>query len=361
MSAPTQFQGAQNPGALDVRTVSGNRGLQIEEPLIFEQGMKGRSGVDLPAIPQHKDRLGGLKRKSEIGLPGLSEPQVVRHYTKLSQKNYAIDMGVYPLGSCTMKHNPRLNEKVARLPGLGDLHPMQPVSTVQGALELIDQLAHWLKTLTGMPAVAMSPAAGAHGELCGIMAIRAALLAKGDARQAHPGAGIRPRHQSRDRGRLRLRGRSGPGRRSRPRRSRRLQGQARARRRRHHDHQPQHLRPVRERHHRHRRRDARGRRLLLLRRRQLQRHRRAGAAGRSRHRRHAHQSAQDLLDAPWRRRPRLRSGGAVGRARALRAGALCGARRQRLRAGGAAAARRSAGSRASTARWACSSARSPTC
>src|SRR5262245_20837275 len=166
-----------------VRTISGNKGLQIEEPLIFEQGMKGRSGVDLPAIPQHKDRLGGLKRKSEIGLPGLSEPQVVRHYTKLSQKNYAIDMGVYPLGSCTMKHNPRLNEKVARLPGIGDLHPMQPVSTVQGALELIDQLAHWLKTLTNMPAVAMSPAAGAHGELCGIMTIRAALLAKGDARK----------------------------------------------------------------------------------------------------------------------------------------------------------------------------------
>jgi glycine dehydrogenase subunit 2 len=82
-----------------------------------------------------------------------------------------------------MKHNPRLNEKVARLAGIGDLHPMQPVSTVQGALELIDQLAHWLKTLTNMPAVAMSPAAGAHGELCGIMTIRAALLAKGDARK----------------------------------------------------------------------------------------------------------------------------------------------------------------------------------
>ena len=109
-----------------------------------------------------------------MGLPGLSEPQVVRHYTRLSQKNYAIDTGLYPLGSCTMKHNPRLNEKMVRLQGLADLHPLQPVSTVQGALELIDQLAHWLKTLTGMPAVAMSPGAGAHGELCGIMAIGAA-------------------------------------------------------------------------------------------------------------------------------------------------------------------------------------------
>src|SRR5262249_37438695 len=143
----------------------------------------GRTAVDLPPVAQHKERLAGLKRKQPVGLPGLSEPQVVRHYTKLSQKNFAIDMNVYPLGSCTMKHNPRLNEKVARLPGIADLHPLQPVSTVQGALGLIDHLAHWLKTLTGMPAVAMSPAAGAHGELCGIMTIRAALLAKGDARK----------------------------------------------------------------------------------------------------------------------------------------------------------------------------------
>jgi len=164
-------------------TFTGNKGLQIEEPLIFEQGMPGRSGVDLPDVPQHRDRLGGQRRKEAVGLPGLSEPQVMRHYTRLSQKNYAIDMGVYPLGSCTMKHNPRLNEKMVRLPGLSDLHPLQPASTTQGALELIDRLAHWLKVLTGMPAVAMSPAAGAHGELCGIMAIRAALLAKGDARK----------------------------------------------------------------------------------------------------------------------------------------------------------------------------------
>ncbi len=164
-------------------TFTGNKGLQIEEPLIFEQGAEGRTGVDLPKPPAHQERLGGLKRRDAVGLPGLAEPQAIRHYTKLSQKNYAIDMGVYPLGSCTMKHNPRLNEKVVRLPGLGDLHPLQPVSTVQGALELIDTLAHWLKTLTGMPAVAMSPAAGAHGEFCGILTIRAAQLAKGDARR----------------------------------------------------------------------------------------------------------------------------------------------------------------------------------
>jgi len=163
-------------------TVSGNKGLDVEEPLIFELDKGGRSAVDLPDVPAHTDRLGGLRRKGAVGLPGLSEPQVVRHYTRLSQKNYGIDTGFYPLGSCTMKHNPRLNEKMARLPGFADIHPFQPESTVQGALALMDELAHWLMEMTGMPAVALSPAAGAHGELCGLMAIRAALEARGDAR-----------------------------------------------------------------------------------------------------------------------------------------------------------------------------------
>jgi len=163
-------------------TATGNRGLQIEEKLIFEQDSPGHCGVDLPEPAPFRSRLGGLDRQGPIGLPGLSEPQVVRHFTRLSQKNYAIDTGLYPLGSCTMKHNPRLNEKLARLPGLADIHPLQPVSTVPGALELIDTLAHWLKTLTGMPAIALSPAAGAHGELCGMMSIRAALEARDDRR-----------------------------------------------------------------------------------------------------------------------------------------------------------------------------------
>ena len=162
---------------------AGNRALDIEEPLIFEQGAEDRCGVDLPPPPDVTPRLGGLARSEPIGLPGLSEPQVVRHYTRLSQKNYAIDLGLYPLGSCTMKHNPRLNEKLARLPGFADIHPLQPEATVQGALRLIDLLAHWLKVLTGMPAVAMSPAAGAHGELCGLMTVRAALEGRGDARK----------------------------------------------------------------------------------------------------------------------------------------------------------------------------------
>jgi len=163
-------------------TFTGNRALRIEEPLIFEVGHAEVSGVDLEEPGDFENRLGGLERNREIGLPGLSEPETMRHYVRLSQKNYAIDMGVYPLGSCTMKHNPRLNEKMARLPGFGDIHPLQPESTVPGALELIDMLGNWLKELTGMPAVAMSPKAGAHGELCGMMAISAALKARGDER-----------------------------------------------------------------------------------------------------------------------------------------------------------------------------------
>lgn len=168
-----------------VITISGHRGLMLEEPLIFEQGSPEKTAIDLPA-PQPEgraDRLGSARRSGPIGLPGLSEPEVVRHYLRLSQQNYSIDSGLFPLGSCTMKHNPRLNEKLARLPGLGDLHPLQPVSTVQGALRLMHVLTRWLTTLTGLPAVALSPAAGAHGELVGLMTIRAALEDRGDPRR----------------------------------------------------------------------------------------------------------------------------------------------------------------------------------
>lgn len=168
-------------GAADVETVSGSKGLMQREDLIFEIGCPEQTGVDLPAPKGTSSRLGGVSRKQRSGLPGLSEPQAVRHYMRLSQKNYAIDLGLFPLGSCTMKHNPRLNEKTARMPGFADIHPLQPQRTVQGALELINELATWLKTLTGMPAVAMSPKAGAHGELCGMLAIRQALIARGEA------------------------------------------------------------------------------------------------------------------------------------------------------------------------------------
>ena len=169
------------------RTVTGNRGLDVEEPLLFEQHAPGRSGVDLPAPPEGApagaDRLGGQARRGPIGLPDLSEPQVVRHYTRLSRNNFGVDTGTYPLGSCTMKYNPRLNERMARLPGFAELHPLQPPATTQGALRLMDTLAHWLRILTGFPAAALSPAAGAQGELCGLMCIRACLEARGSARE----------------------------------------------------------------------------------------------------------------------------------------------------------------------------------
>jgi glycine dehydrogenase subunit 2 len=163
-------------------TFSGNRGLQIEEDLIFEIGRPEVTGVDLPDAADFVPRLGALERTAPIGLVGLSEPETMRHYVRLSQKNYGIDSGPFPLGSCTMKHNPRLNERMARLAGFLDIHPLQPLSTVGGAIALIAELSRWLSELTGMPAMAMTPKAGAHGELCGMMAIKAALLARGERR-----------------------------------------------------------------------------------------------------------------------------------------------------------------------------------
>ncbi len=164
-------------------TFTGNRALMLEEALIFEIGDEHTTGVDLDAAPAIVSRLGGLNRDHKIGLPGLSEPQTVRHYTRLSRQNYGIDLGFFPLGSCTMKHNPRLNEKVARMKGFADVHPLQPQETVQGALQVINELAFWLIELTGMHGVAMAPKAGAHGELCGMLCIKAALEARGEDRK----------------------------------------------------------------------------------------------------------------------------------------------------------------------------------
>ncbi|MFC0283857.1 aminomethyl-transferring glycine dehydrogenase subunit GcvPB [Camelimonas abortus] len=175
-SAPAAACGGPQPA-----TFTGNRALQQVEPLLFETGSYDRCGVDLDGPPPFTPRLGGMAAEEPVKLPALSEPETMRHYVRLSQKNYSIDTGMFPLGSCTMKHNPRLNEKVARLPGFADVHPLQPVSTVQGALEVMETLGQWLMTLTGMPAVALSAKAGAHGELLGMMAIRAALAARGEA------------------------------------------------------------------------------------------------------------------------------------------------------------------------------------
>ncbi len=165
-----------NPGETGGYTTAA---LLPDEKLLFEIGSIEETGVDLPDVTLDDSFLGGFARKTPLDLPGLSEPEAMRHYVRLSRLNYSIDSGTYPLGSCTMKHNPRLNEKTARLSGFADIHPLQPAATVQGALGVLDELSNWLLALTGMSAVALSPKAGAHGELCGMMTIRAAQEALG--------------------------------------------------------------------------------------------------------------------------------------------------------------------------------------
>lgn len=160
-----------------------HRGLNFEEGLLIERSHPGRCGVDLPPVGEDAPLRTGQDVRGQIGLPEASEPQVVRHFTRLSQKNYSIDSGMYPLGSCTMKHNPRLNEKMARLPGFAQIHPLQDDTTVQGALEVMARVQDWLATLSGLPGVTLCPAAGAHGEQTGMMVIRKAHEAKGKPRK----------------------------------------------------------------------------------------------------------------------------------------------------------------------------------
>ncbi len=157
----------------------GTIGLHYEEGLLWEKEHGDHPGVDLPEIKNFKSRT-GLPERGMIGLPQCSEPQVVRHFVRLSTWNYSIDSGFFPLGSCTMKHNPRLNERMARLPGFAHVHPEQPQNTVQGALRVMYELQNILGELTGLPGVCLSPAAGAHGELAGIMTIRRAHEVKGN-------------------------------------------------------------------------------------------------------------------------------------------------------------------------------------
>ena len=166
-------------GIDEVKVAVKSAALLPDEDLLFEIGSLKHSGVDLPDVEIGGEFLGGFERETSLDLPGLSEPETMRHYVRLSRLNMSIDANIYPLGSCTMKHNPRLNERVARLAGFSDIHPLQPISSVQGALEMIEELAFWLMELTNTSAVSMSPKAGAHGELCGMMAIKAALKAKG--------------------------------------------------------------------------------------------------------------------------------------------------------------------------------------
>jgi glycine dehydrogenase subunit 2 len=160
--------------------------LRQREPLSFEHSAPGKRGMDLPRldVPAAQDtRPAHLRRKGFEALPELSEVEVVRHFTRLSHWNYGLDDGIYPLGSCTMKHNPRVNEKVASLPGFTDSHPMAPDAQVQGNLEMVFTLQEWLKEITGLPGVTLQPSAGAAGELTGVMLIRAYHVAKGAKRR----------------------------------------------------------------------------------------------------------------------------------------------------------------------------------
>ena len=151
------------------------------EPLLSERSVAGRLGQRFPGpdVPSAALPAGNLLRDS-LPLPELSEPEVVRHFTRLSQLNYSVDTGFYPLGSCTMKHNPKIDDEMAGLPAFAGLHPYQPAETVQGALRVMWELERALAAITGFAAVTLQPAAGAHGELTGMLIIRAHHLARGD-------------------------------------------------------------------------------------------------------------------------------------------------------------------------------------
>ncbi len=152
----------------------------MTEPLLFELSSPGRVGCRLPDLDVPESPLPeGLIRR-ELCLPELSEREVVQHFTRLSQINFGVDTGFYPLGSCTMKYNPRLHEDVARLAGFTQIHPSQNESTVQGALQLMFELQRYLAEITGLPGVSLQPVAGAHGELTGMLIIRAYHLERGD-------------------------------------------------------------------------------------------------------------------------------------------------------------------------------------
>ncbi len=158
----------------------------IREPLIFEISSPGKTAFRLPPldVPENPRALEGLPLREDIeGFPEVSETEVTRHFTRLSQMNYCVDFGFYPLGSCTMKYNPKINEKVASLGSLIDIHPLAPESLVQGNLELMKTLEKLLCEITGMDAVTLQPAAGAHGELTGMMLIRAYHQAHGNPRK----------------------------------------------------------------------------------------------------------------------------------------------------------------------------------
>ncbi|MEJ2352588.1 MAG: aminomethyl-transferring glycine dehydrogenase subunit GcvPB, partial [Anaerolineales bacterium] len=145
----------------------------MAEHLMCELSVPGRMGFRYPELDVPPSALPERLTRDDLPLPELAEVDVIRYFTRLSQLNYGVDIGFYPLGSCTMKYNPKINEEVARIPGFAHLHPLQPVETVQGALAIMYQLQEWLKEIGGFAGVSLQPAAGAHGELTGVLIIRA--------------------------------------------------------------------------------------------------------------------------------------------------------------------------------------------
>ena len=160
----------------------GTTGLIFNEPLLWERGAKGRSGFSLPPRDVASSHVADDLRGDGPDFPDLSELDVVRHFTRLSQWNFGVDSGMYPLGSCTMKYNPKTNERQAALPGLAVSHPLLPQELSQGALKMMFDLQHYLAEITGLPAVTLQPAAGSQGELTGMMVINAYLQSKGEKR-----------------------------------------------------------------------------------------------------------------------------------------------------------------------------------
>ncbi len=144
---------------------------------------KAAPGLVFPESDVPLTELPEAHLRKDLPLPEISEVDVIRHFTHLSRLNYSIDQGLYPLGSCTMKYNPRINEETARLPGFAFSHPMQPIETSQGNLVLMYQLQEWLKEIAGFKAVTLQPAAGAHGEFTGVLIIRAYHRDRKDAKR----------------------------------------------------------------------------------------------------------------------------------------------------------------------------------
>ncbi len=157
--------------------------MKYYDKLIFELSRKGRQGYSLPDTDWAESTVSipdGLKRASMPALPEVSEPDTVRHYTNLSDMNFGVDTGFYPLGSCTMKYNPKINEEIAGMAGFQDIHPLQPRSTVPGVIKLYRDLSSALSAITGMAAFTLNPFAGAHGELTGLMIMRRYHICRGD-------------------------------------------------------------------------------------------------------------------------------------------------------------------------------------